>query len=189
MSITTQDGRYHIEEGAALVARADQHIVIIAVRHNPGFTGHQQCINRYETWGRFFNSFHVKGINPVASDTETTTRKLIGVWKLTEGMSVGEYVFAANGNYRFGGAIGSASTGTDKDYEYIKIASWAFEGDGSYRVNGNQLTFHKRGDQPEQLQFRLDEVNHGGKGWADRLFILRKDEFGLVETRYERKEP
>lgn len=190
MSMTDTDGQYHVEDGTAMVVKASDRIVIISVRHNSSFLAHGDCERKYDTWRRFFNSFTVKNTIAAQFVEAEPVKRIIGVWKqVGTGMALGEYVFAANGHYKFGGAIGSSSTTSDFNYEYLYITTYSFEGDGSYSVKGNQIYLKKRGlDNPEQVQFRFEKVNHGGTGWKDRLYLLQRDSTlgSLYEVCYEK---
>lgn len=188
MSKLSADGsRYDgFEEGAALIVKAGAHIVIISVRHNTSLMAHNDCERKYETWRRFFNSFTVKNAM-VPKNTEDPHQRIIGRWTMTEAGASGEYVFAANGNYAFVGALGTTSTSSDDYYKYLHIKTYAFQGDGSYSISGNQLTKAKRGvNNPERVQFRFEKVNKGGTGWNDRLYLLSKNTLGENEVCYEK---
>ena len=37
------------------------------------------------------------------------------------------------------------------------------------------------------MRFRFEEVNHGGTGWKDRLWLLTRDSAGEVEVCYEKR--
>lgn len=194
MSKLSADGsRYDgFEDGAALVIKADNQIAIIAARHNTSMMAHNDCLNQYETWRRFFNSFTIQNaVVPQNPEATTTPQRIVGVWKLTgNGPALGEYVFAANGNYQLTGAIGTSRTTTDDRYEYLHLKTYAFEGDGSYSITGNELSLKKRGDtNAEQIQFRFEKVNHGNTGWKDRLYLLKKDPTlgSVYEVCYERE--
>lgn len=193
MSKLSADGsRYDgFEDGAALVIRTRNQMAIIAARHTT-MLAHIDCLNKYETWKRFFNSFTVKNVT-VAKDTEEeSSKRIIGRWELTgSGPALGEYIFAANGNYQLAGAIGTSSTTTDYNYEYLHIKTYAFQGDGSYSMEGNQLSFRKHGDKnPERVQYRFEKVNHGNTGWKDRLYMLKTDPTlgSKYEVCYEKKD-
>jgi hypothetical protein len=104
MNVTAADGRYLVEDGVALVINAGRNVVIVAVRHR-GTLAHADCLNRYDTLRRFFNTFAVKGA-PVAaagrSDRDSSAR-LVGVWAQSGSRAQSEYAFAANGHYAFSG--------------------------------------------------------------------------------------
>ncbi len=188
MSMTGADGRYNLEEGVAVVIKNGTQSIIIAVRHNSAMLGHDDCWKKYETWRRFFNSFTVKNAT-MSKQPEESAKRIVGVWKISgHGVVAGEYVFAANGNYQLGGAVGSSTTTTDYNYEYLHLTSYAFQGEGSYSITGNQLTLKKRGSNPEQFPIRFEKVNHGGSGWTDRFYILKKsaDDREVYEVRYEK---
>lgn len=193
MSKLSADGsRYDgFEDGAALVIKTNNQMVIIAARHTT-MLAHNDCLNKYETWRRFFNSFTVNNAAVPKHGEEESSKRIIGIWALTvSGPALGEYVFAANGNYQVAGAIGSSSTTTDYNYEYLHIKTYAFQGDGSYSLQGNQLSFRKRGvKNSEQVYFRFEKVNHGDTGWNDRLYMLKTDPTlrTKYEVCYERKE-
>lgn len=59
MNTTAADGRYHLEDGAALVIKAGDRVVIIGARHNPSIIAHERC-TRHEGWPTFFAGFSVK---------------------------------------------------------------------------------------------------------------------------------
>jgi hypothetical protein len=185
MSKLSADGsRYDgFEDGGALAIKTGNQIVIIASRHTTTLA-HTDCVNKYETWRRFFNSFNVKNaVLPKRADD--SPKRIVGVWTLSgNGPASGEYVFAANGNYQLTGGVGTSSTTRDLNYEYLHIKTYTFQGDGSYSMTGNQLLLKKRNDKnPEQVQFRFEQVNHGGAGWKDRLYLLKTDP--TLRTKYE----
>jgi hypothetical protein len=189
MNATTTDGQYHTEDGVALVIQAGDQIVIISIRHS-SLLSHWDCKNKYTVWPRFFNSLDVQSVpRPMHSEFEPEKR-LIGVWKLASGgVASGEYVFAANGNFKQTGGVGTSTTTSDDYYQYIHIKSYAFEGDGSYSLDGEKLILKRRAESiPEQRQFRLEEVNHSGTGWTDRIYLLSHDSSigGPSEVCYEK---
>lgn len=190
MSKLSADGsRYDgFEDGAALVIKIGTQIVIISVRHNASMMAHGDCQRKYETWRRFFNSFTVKNISLPENKEEDASTRIIGAWSQTESGASSEYVFAANGNYAFNGALGTTSTSRDYNYEYLHIKTYAFNGDGSYSFSGDQLTLKKQNRDPEQIKFRFEKINHGSVGWKDRLYMLTRDKFGENEVCYEKKE-
>jgi hypothetical protein len=182
--LSADGSRYDgFEDGAAMVVKAGTQIAIISVRHNSSLMAHGDCHRKYNTWRRFFNSFNVKNA-PVQKNEEDPAQRIIGSWSMAESGATGQYVFAANGNYAFYGAIGTSSTSRDYNYEYLHIKTYAFQGDGSYSINNNQLRLQKRGTT-EQAQFRFEKANYGGTGWKDRLWILTKGKFGENEVCYE----
>jgi len=192
MSKLSADGsRYDgFEDGSALVIKSGNQIVIIAARHTT-MMAHADCLNKYETWRRFFNSFALKNAVAAKPSPGQSAGKIVGVWQLTgTGPSAGEYVFAANGNYQFAGGLGTSSTTTDQRYEYLHIKTYAFQGDGAYSLQGDQLLLRRRADKaPEKVQFRFEQVNHGNTGWNDRLYMLKTDPTlgSKYEVCYERK--
>jgi hypothetical protein len=187
MSATDAAGHYLVEDGAAVVVRAGQQIVIIAARHG-ALMAHSDCQNQYDTWRRFFNSFTVKGAAAVDPAATNATERIIGVWSQSGGGAIGEYVFAANGHFGRAGGLGSSSTRADDRYEYLHIRSHAWDGDGTYVLSGSELTLRGRGDdQPERMRFRFEQANHGGTGWKDRLWLLKAGRLGEIEVCYEKK--
>ncbi len=173
MSGLNAQGQYMIEEGTAMVVKAGNQIIIISVRHNSSTLGHNDC-QKYETWRRFFNSFTVKNA-VVPKIEEDAAGTIIGAWSQTESGASSEYLFAANGNYALIGAIGSTHTSSDYRFEYLHIKTYAFAGDGSYSISGNQVTLKKRNQNPEQVRFRFEKVNYGGTGWRDRICLLKRN--------------
>ena len=187
MSMTGSDGRYVIEEGAALAVRSGARTVIVGVRHNSGLMAHDECRLNYNTWKRFFNSFTVKNA-VILNNGGNNDARIAGAWTQTESGASSDYVFAANGHYAMIGTIGSKTTSSDYRYEYLHIKTYAFEGDGTYEISGSRLTLKKKTGVREELGFRLEQINNGGTGWKDRLCMIRKDNHGEYEVRYERKE-
>jgi hypothetical protein len=187
MSTTAADGRYQLEDGAALVINAGAPIVIIGVRHNSSMFAHDRC-SKYEGWPGFFASFTVNNAMPPANRDEDASRRIIGRWAMSESRASGEYIFAANGHYQLTGAIGTSYTTSEHDYDVLHTTTSAFQGDGRYTVSGNRLTLTRRaGRNPEEVSFRFEKVNRGGLGWTDRLYLLTKDATGDYEVAYERQ--
>lgn len=188
MNLTTPDNRYLLEDGVALVVKAGDQVAIIAVRHR-GLSAHADCLNKYETWQRFFRSFTIKGIPPSKARDNNGSTRIIGAWKLSShGVASGEYVFAANGHYGFSGALGQSWTTTDTSYEYLHKRTYSFQGDGRYTIAGDKLTLTRhRGGAAEHARFRFEQVNHGGTGWKDRLYLLKQDVAGQFEVGYEKR--
>ncbi len=191
MSKLSADGsRYDgFEDGVALVINAGNKTAIISARHNTSMMAHNDCLNKYETWLRFFNSIHINNAVTAKPAEEPVSKRIIGVWTLTgNGVVSGEYVFAANGNYQLGGGIGSSSTSADDRYKYLHLTTYAFKGDGSYSIHNNQLHLKKAGTT-EVAQFRFDKVNHGGTGWNERIHLLKVDPTNRKEYEvcYEKK--
>ena len=193
MNKLSADGsRYDgFEDGMAMVIKAGNKVGIISARHNTAMMAHDQCRDKYETWLRFLNSITIKNAIASTAVQEPASKRIVGVWKLkSNGPAIGDYVFAANGNYQFIGGLGSSNTSKDSRYEYLHITSYAFQGDGAYTINGNQLKLMKRGEQPEQLRIRFEKINHGGTGWNDRIHLLKRDP--TIQKEYEvtyEKEP
>ena len=185
MSATLADGRYTTEEGAALVIRNTNSITIVSVRHASGMIGHDQCVKNYNTWGRFFNSLQTDRVVPGESKKNPKER-VIGYWKKTEVAGISEYVFAANGHFARGGTIGTTYTTQDLHYEYLRLATYSFDGDGTYSVAGDTLNLtEKSTGVTESIPFRLAQVNAGGTGWKDRLYLLKHDQYGDNEVLFE----
>lgn len=172
MSRQRPDGHYYdYEDGSAWVIGTGQQVVVISGRHNR--LKACECYQRYENWGRFFNSFTVKGQPPSARANEDPAKRILGDWMALGSTALTEYIFAANGNYQFIGVGGSTVTRSDANYDYIYIKTSSFTGDGSYSINNGQLILKGRGKAPEPMPFRFDKVNHGGTGWKDRLYMRK----------------
>jgi len=182
------DGHYYdYEDGVALVIGIEKQLVIIAARHNRLLAC--ECRRKYNLWSRFFQSFKIANAKATTTIGTAPAEKIVGLWKTAESMVVSDYVFAANGNYQHGGAIGSTSTSRDQNYVYIHMKSYSFTGDGSYSVTGNQLTLKKRGAKtPEKIPIRFETVNHGGTGWKERMYMMGNGVAGEYEVGYEKKE-
>jgi hypothetical protein len=177
---TRYDG---FEDGAAFIVQAPGGYAIVAARHNASLLGHSDC-RKYDRWPRFVNSFSVKNAPVTAAGNDAA--RIVGRWVMSESGAVGEYLFAANGNYAIVGALGSTYKTSDANYDYLHVKTNAFAGDGSYSIAGKQLLLRRRGGAAEQIAFRFDEVNHGGAGWSDRLVMRKRDGSGENEVAYER---
>ena len=161
------------EEGAAFVIGSGNQYALVAVRHSD-LPGHINCL-RYDTWRRFFNSFTVKNV-AIAKATDDSAARIVGRWTSSESGAVGDYTFAANGRYSYGGAGFGSGHPVD------------FEGDGSYSVSGSRLTL-SRGAQAGPVTIRFVQVNPGGTGWIDRLCMLKTDAMGMEnEACYRRQD-
>jgi hypothetical protein len=176
--MTKEGGEFGgIQHGAVLIVKAGSQIVIMPVLHASLMSDHRGCWATYATWRRFFNSFTVRN-TPIASETEDElSRRIVGRWAMTEGLAVGEYEFAADGTYTSGGTFGSATT----------LAVIDGSSDGGYALAGDQLIMSRPPGITEQVRLRFDRVNHGGTGWTDRLYMLKKDAGGEYEVSYERR--
>ena len=162
------------EEGGAFVVGSANRYALVAVRHSD-LPGHINC-QKYEALRRFFNSFTVKNV-PVAKTADDSATRIVGTWMSSESGAAGDYTFAANGRYAFGGAGLGAGHPVD------------FQGDGSYSVTGNRLMISRRGAQTEQVTIRFMQVNQGGTGWIERLCMLRTGAMGLEnEACYRRQD-
>lgn len=180
------DGYYYdYEDGAVWVISLGKQIAIITGRHNRLIACF--CNQQYNTWRRFFNSFTIKNQSVPKATEENISKRIVGSWKAMGGSALTNYIFAANGNYQFIGAYGTTTKISDYSYEYIHTRASTFQGDGSYSVNRNQLMIKGRGDKnTETVQFRFEKVNHGDKGWKERLYMLKKDVAGEYEVCYEK---
>lgn len=182
------DGYYYdYEDGIAWVIGVGKQIVIIAARHNRLLAC--ECHRKYNLWKRFFKSFNIKNVTVPKNTSEDAAKRIVGVWKTAESMVISDYVFAANGNYQHGGAIGSSSSSRDQYFEYIHMKSYSFEGDGSYSIANNLLSLKKRGAQEvEKRPIRFEKVDHGGTGWKERMYLMGRDVAGEFEVGYEKVE-
>lgn len=181
---TRYDG---FEDGLAMAVRDGSNIAVVAARHNTSLLGHSDCYGKYAGWRRFFNSFSIRNAAASSILQKPLAKRIIGRWSMSESGASGEYVFAANGNYALIGALGTTRTSSDINYDYLHITTYAFPGDGSYAILGNELTLRRRGGGAEKVRFRFDEVNHGGGGWTDRIHMLKRDVHGESEVSYERR--
>jgi hypothetical protein len=175
------------QDGAALIVRAGSQIVIISVRHNSSMMAHNDCLGKYNTWRRFVNSFTVKNAALPKALGEDPVKRIVGLWKIVEGMVVSDYIFADNGHYQHGGAIGTFSNTTDDHYKYTHYTSYSFEGDGNYSIDDKELILTKKGAASEVIPIRFEKVNHGDNRWIDRLYMLKTDVAGEYEVCYERQ--
>lgn len=159
------------ETGTAWVIDMGKQMAVIALRHEP-IGIYCECKKRYNYIGRFLNSFTVKDITAPANTSANTQQRILGSWMVSEGMSVGEYIFAANGHYQYIGGYGSSSAVSS---DVIMLKSSAFQGDGTYTVSGDKLIFKRKGSTtPETYRFRFEQFNQGSTGWKDRIYLLNE---------------
>jgi hypothetical protein len=166
-----------IQQGAALTVKAGSQIIIIAALHATLMPDHRRCWATYATWGRFFTSFTVRNTPTVRATEGELSRRIVGTWTMTEGLAVGEYMFAADGTYSSGGAFGGLASGAVSDVSRT----------GGYALTGEQLVMRSRAGTTTTVRVRFDRVNHGGTGWKDRLYMLKRDAQGENEVPYERQ--
>jgi hypothetical protein len=176
--VTKDGGEFGgILEGAALTVKAGSQIVMMWALHKPLMTGHRPCWATYATWRRFFNSFTVRNTPIVKTEQGELSRRIVGRWKMAQGgLASGELVFAANGTYTSGGAFGGSQSRATTSR------------DSSYSLAGDQLSMRTSQGSEELVRVRFDRVSHGGTGWKDRLWMLKKDMYGENEVSYERIE-
>jgi hypothetical protein len=167
-----------IMDGTALIVKAGSQLAVIAALHASLIPGHRECWVNYATWRRFFNSFTVRNA-PIATGSQgDLSKRIVGRWMMTEGLAVGEYVFAANGTYTSDGTIGG-------DPERGRIADTSRN--SLYSITGDQLVLTTPRGTKEQVRLRFERVNHGGTGWRERVFMLKRDAYGENEVAYERQ--
>jgi hypothetical protein len=159
------------QDGAALVVNAGSHFIFIAVRHATLIPDHLRCVNSYATWRRFFNSFTVRNAPTVRVASGELSTRIVGTWATSGGIVTGEYAFAANGTYTLDGAFQGG--------DVSRVAS--------YSIAGDQLNMTTPRGTTEQARIRFEQVNHGGTGWNDRLYMLKRDTVGENEVAYERR--
>jgi hypothetical protein len=176
--VTKDGGEFGgILEGAALTVKAGSQIVMMWALHKPLMTGHRPCWATYATWRRFFNSFTVRNTPIVKIEPGELSRRIVGRWATAQGrVASGELVFAPNGTYTSDVAIGGPQSGA------IAGTSRA----SGYSLTGDQLSMRPPRGTEEVVRVRFDRVNHGGTGWKDRLWMLKKDMYGENEVSYER---
>lgn len=182
------DGYYYdYEDGSALVVSFGSQVAIISARHNRLIAC--TCYQQYEGWRRFFNSFTVKDQQAAAPAGSDAGKRLTGSWMAMGSGVATEYILAANGHYQFIGGYGSTSTQTRGNDDYILLKGSAWQGDGKYSITGDKIIFTRTGGKPEEARFRLEQVNHGGTGWTDRLYLRKvsPDNGKEYEVCYERR--
>ena len=105
------------------------------------------------------------------------------------GRSIGEYIFAANGRFQYLGSFGSY---TKISNEWIELKTSAWQGDGSYTIQGDQLILKRNGEKKgDEYRFRFESINQGSTGWKDRLCLLNEhplDNLPPYEACYEKRE-
>jgi len=180
-------GGWDYETGTAVVIGNGKQAAILAIRHE--LTGlNCQCKQRYTTWPRFFSSFTIKNLIP-QKEIDTNPTRFIGSWMVSGGRSIGEYIFAANGRFQYLGGYGSYSRISN---EWIELKTSAWQGDGSYTIQGDHLIFKRKGEtKGDEYRFRFESINRGSTGWKDRLCLLNehpRDNGPAYETCYEKTE-
>jgi hypothetical protein len=158
------------ETGAAVAIGIGKQMAIVALRHEP-IGLYCKCRHRYDYWGRFLSSFAVENFSPVLQGNEADTRRIIGSWMFSGQGTIGEYIFAANGRYQYIGGYGSV---TQITREMIEIKSSVFDGDGSYTIQGDKISFRKKGQAPESNPFRFEIRKKGTGTWTDYICIVNE---------------
>jgi hypothetical protein len=180
------DGYYYDYENAQIlvVGLGNKQEAVIVARHQRGEMT-CFCKYRYDYWNRFFNSFTVNNVPASKPDATSDAKKIVGSWKAMGGNALTQYIFAGNGRYQF---IGAYTSTTRISWNTIEMKTSGFKGDGSYSLKGNKLTTRKDSDKSADVeQYRFEQVNHGGTGWKDRLYLLGSYEGKPYEVGYERE--
>jgi hypothetical protein len=177
--------QYDYEEGGIIAFKFGNTLGIASIRHEPVGL-YCQCKKNFNTWGRFVNTFTLKGFTP-APPAQNPSSMIVGSWMLAQGGALNNYIFAANNRYQYYGGYGDY---VKVDATTIASRSTVFKGDGKYVVAGNKLTItpDSRKNQPETYRVRFEKVNAGGKGWKDRIYLLNENPVGgkPYESIYER---
>ncbi|MFL5788518.1 MAG: hypothetical protein ACJ748_10735 [Flavisolibacter sp.] len=183
------DGYYYdYENGQIIVIGAGNKKAVIQARHNRGEMT-CFCNYSYDHWDRFFDSFTINNVSPEKQDRKNDAKRIVGTWGAQGGSALTKYIFAGNGHYQF---IGAYSTTSLINYNTIELKTSGFKGDGTYSLKGDKLTTSKFVDKNnvDIMQYRFDQVNHGGTGWKDRVYLFTPKSFDGKpnEVRYERQE-
>jgi hypothetical protein len=107
-------------------------------------------------WVQFFHSLQFKNFK---STTNPLAKDLIGDWLVGGSSFLSTYTFTADGHYSTGGAVSSSHQ--ISDYQ-AKETTTSFVGDGTYTLQGAQLT----------------TTSHSGKKRSARVRIFYQSEFG-----------
>lgn len=123
------------------------------------------------TWALLYHSLHFSGFTP--SPLPTVEQQLLGKWSIG-GTSyfIGE-TYAANGHY---GSASAYQTYQDISPSEVLQTTTTFLGDGTFQVNGDQLTFVPSNGKPASTQlFRIVEEKNSARtsGWLPRLYRLQ----------------
>ncbi len=132
-----------------------------------------------EDWQLFYHSLDFKGyqkpkVNPLSS-------ALLGSWRVGSYSGMVTYDFAANGHYASGSAF---STSNRVDDYTIKETTTSFVGDGTYVLNGNQLTMtNAKTGKVQTAKVRIFDEREFTDEWITCLGML---ETSIVDgTLYE----
>ncbi len=123
-----------------------------------------------DVWPKFFYSLH---FNNWKSNGPGITKNIIGDWITATASASSKFTFAPNG--RFGGAAASQYYSRTTTNEVVATTQ-AYFGDGSYSINGNQITLIKdaKKNQPEKAWIRVEEESKDeGRTWTEKLYLLR----------------
>lgn len=122
-------------------------------------------------WALFYHSLHFTGFTP--SPLPTVEQQLLGKWSIGGTSSFIGETYAANGHY---GTASAYQTYQDISPTEIQQTTTTFLGDGSYQVNGDQLTYVPASGTPASTQlFRVIEEKNSARpnGWLPRLYRLQ----------------
>ena len=180
------DGYYYdYEDGKLFVVKGGNKIAIVASRHERLIRC--ECYHNYDRWNRFFNSFTIKNETGKKLTKEENEKNIVGIWQSFSTGAIGDFLFAANGQFKVDGALGSVSSTKDERYEYIQYKVSSFQGDGKYSVDGDEIIMQRRGSsEVERAKFRFAKANMGGAGWKERLVVIKNGVTGLYEVSYDR---
>ena len=163
-------GGWDYQTGTALVVGMGSQMAVITIQHES--TGlHCKCFQRYDYWGRFFNSFLVKNFTPKATKEDSLIR-INGSWMTSGNRAIGEYLFAANGHYQYLGGYGNF---TKISWNTVELKTSAFQGDGTYTIKNNQLILKRKGERTtHSYKLRFEKINQGSTGWKELIYLLNE---------------
>jgi hypothetical protein len=125
-----------------------------------------------EVWPRFLANLHFRNWTTTRTDL---ARRIQGSWESfgtsTGGGAALQYAFTPAGRYAFFG-VGQRYMALSR-FEAAVWTSRTF-GDGSYTLNGGELTLRPDRGDPDVFFIRLEQVSEdGGRTWTEKLFMMQ----------------
>jgi len=124
-----------------------------------------------DVWPKFFYSLQFKNWKTTGPGI---TKQIAGSWIGGGATAAGEFSFAANGRYADAQAAQQYHQLSSGD---VMTSTQAYFGDGSYSLNGNQITLisDAKKNNPEHGYIRVErESIDNGTNWTEKLYLLRK---------------
>jgi hypothetical protein len=170
--IAKPGGQYETLLGFVMVAKLSNRLAVISgLSKDPLVSTCMGELTGSTNWPKFFYGLSFKSWQ-TGDQTQTTRKRLAGVWTAATASASDQITFAGNGRY----ANAAAAQQYHLSSTELLTTTQAYFGNGSYTLRGNAITLTQddRRNQPDRGFFRVEEESKdGGLSWTPALYILR----------------